>query len=173
MKKFLVGLTVFIIIVLSILIQINLLNIIPLAGVSANIGIILVAGIGLMCGRTFGGSIGAVYGLIIDIIFGKSLGLYLFLYMLTGYACGKIGRGVSRENKTTLVVVIGAVTILFEGLAYICGIIFYNYDFSILPIIGIIIKEVIYNIILTMILFKPITLLAEILNKSKDSYYLL
>ena len=36
-----------------------------------------------------------------------------------------------------------------------------------------ILKEAIYNMIIALILFKPLSVLAEIINKSKDSYYLL
>ena len=42
MKKFLVGLTLFITIIISVLIQINLLNVITFAGTAANIGIVFV-----------------------------------------------------------------------------------------------------------------------------------
>ena len=119
MKKFLVGLTVFISIILSVLIQINILNVITFAGTSANIGIVLVVALGLMCDKNIGASIGASYGFIIDIIFGKSLGFFVLLYMLLGYVCGKIGRGLSTENKTTLVVVTGIASLAFEICAYI------------------------------------------------------
>lgn len=119
MKKFLVGLTLFLTIIISVLIQINLLNIVTLAGTAANMGIILVVAIGLMCDKTLGGVIGIIYGLIMDVIFGKALGFYVLLYMMLGYTCGRIGRVVSRENKTTLVVMIGISTLVFEIASYI------------------------------------------------------
>ena len=173
MKKFLVGLIVIITIILLVLIQINLLNVITFAGVAANIGIVVTTAMGLLCGKEVGTTVGGIYGLIIDIIFGKSLGFYFLLYMILGFCCGMIGRGFSKDNKTTLVVMVGVATILFEILSYGLGMIIYNYNFAIFSILIFAIKEAIYNILIGVILFKPLTLLAEIINKSKNSYYLL
>ena len=173
MKKFLVSLLVFIIMIISILIQINLLNVVTFAGVAANIGIVIVATIGLMCDKTAGAVLGSIYGLLIDIIAGKALGFYLLLYMLLGYIIGKIGKGFSKENKTTLIVIVAISTIVFEIATFLLGMIIYKYDFDMITLIQFALKESIYNIIISLILFKPLTFLAEILNKSKDSYYLL
>ena len=68
---------------------------------------------------------------------------------------------------------IGISTLGFEILSYIFGIIIYNYEISIFALLIFIIKEAIYNILIGILFFKPFTLLAEIINKSKDSYYLL
>lgn len=93
--------------------------------------------------------------------------------MLLGYFSGKIGRGFSKENKTTLIVMIGIATALFEISSYIFGMILYNYEISMFALLIIILKEAIYNVIIGRIFFKSLTILAEIINKSKDSYYLL
>ena len=93
--------------------------------------------------------------------------------MLLGYFSGKIGRGFSKENKTTLIVMIGTATVLFEISSYILGMILYNYEISIFALSLIILKETLYNILIGRVLFKSLTVFAEIINKSKDSYYLL
>ena len=82
MKKFLVGLIVFITIIASILIQINILNVITFAGTAANIGIVLIVSIALMCGDKPGVLIGGIYGLLQDIISRKiNWFLYTIIYM--------------------------------------------------------------------------------------------
>lgn len=173
MKKFLVGLIIFIVILVAILIQVNLLSVVTFFGTAANIGIVLATGIGLMCGKEIGGIIGGIYGLIYDIMFGKAIGIYLLLYMLTGYLSGKIGKGFSKENKTTMIMMTSVSSILFNIFFLILAKMIYGYDNAILYSIFTIIKETIYNLIVAMILFKPMLLLAEIINKSKNSYYLL
>lgn len=50
-KKILVGLILFVFIWLTMLIQINFLNIVELFGVSATIGIVVIVGIGLLSGE--------------------------------------------------------------------------------------------------------------------------
>lgn len=90
MKKFWVGMIVFIIILILTSLQINLLNEITFFNTAADIGIIFVIGLGLICDKELGGIIGLVYGFIQDILFGKALGVYALLYMLIGYFSGKV-----------------------------------------------------------------------------------
>ena len=168
MKKFLVGLIIFIVIVVAMLVQINLLSVVTFFGVAANIGIVLTTGIGLMCGI-----IGGIYGLLCDIVFGKAIGIYLLLYMLTGYLSGKIGKGFSKENKTTMIMMVSVSSLLFNLAFLLVARIVYDYEIAFLYSIFTILKENIYNLIIAEILFKPVLLLAEIINKSKNSYYLL
>ena len=52
-------------------------------------------------------------------------------------------------------------------------IILYGYDLEVVAVLKLIIKETIYNMILARLLFKPMTGLGEIINKCKNSYYLL
>ena len=173
MKKVLVGIIVFLVIIFLLLLQINLLNVVTLFGASANIGIILVSIIGVMCGTTVGITVGSSYGLMVDIIAGKSIGLYMLLYMLLGYLCGKVGKGFSKESKMTMTIITVIATALFEIATYVVCIMVYKYEKSFIMLIFTILKEAIYNMIIALILFKPLSVLAEIINKSKDSYYLL
>lgn len=173
MKKVLVGIIVFLVIIFLLLLQINLLNVVTLFGASANIGIILVSIIGVMCGTTVGIMVGSSYGLMIDIIAGKSIGLYMLLYMLLGYLCGKVGKGFSKESKMTMTIITVIATALFEIATYVVCVMVYKYEKSFIMLIFTILKEAIYNMIIALILFKPLSVLAEIINKSKDSYYLL
>ena len=173
MKKILVGLIIFVVIWFAILIQINLFNVITLAGTASNLGVVLVVSLGLMCGHTVGGIIGFTYGLLVDILYGKTIGLYVLSYLLLGYFCGKIGRDFSKENKTTIVAITGIGTILFEIFYCALGIFICDYDFSLFNFIITVLKEAIYNMIIAIILFQPTSFLAEIINKSKNSYYLL
>lgn len=173
MKKVLVSLIVFFVMWFFILLQINLFNVITLAGTAANIGAVFVIAMGLMCDKQVGGVIGGIYGLIIDIFSAKAIGLYMLSYFLIGYASGKIGRSFSKENKTTLVVMVGIGTILFEIFNYVLGILIYKYDISFIKLGIEIFKEAIYNMLVSIILFKSMMFLAEIINKSKNKYYLL
>ncbi len=173
MKKLLVGLIICIVIWATMLVQVNLLSTITLFGTKACIGIVLITGIGLMCDKTPGSIIGFIFGLLQDILFGKAIGVYALLYMLLGYVTGRLGKGFSKDNKTTLIVMVGISTIVFDILFQILAMIIYKYDLSIINFVSVVLKEAIYNILLVIILFKPLLLLSEIINKSKNSYYLL
>ena len=93
--------------------------------------------------------------------------------MLLGYLCGKIGKNFSKDNKTTIVGIAGIGTILFEIFYNIIGIMMCNFNISILNFIITLFKETIYNMLIAIIIYKPSLLLGEIINKSKNSYYLL
>ena len=67
MRKTLTGVIMVFVIGIAIFLQANLLQVIPLDGTSANIGIILVASVGLICGKYIGGVTGIVYGILYDI----------------------------------------------------------------------------------------------------------
>lgn len=172
-KKILVGFIVFILIYICIYLQINFLNYIQLFGVSANIGIIFVTGIGILSGKVPGGITGATYGILLDLLYGKSFGVYFMIYMALGIASGVLSKGFSKENKLSVIYMSAIFTVIVEALTYFCFIIIYRYTFEFSAMINIILKETIYNIFIAAILFKPLTLIGEIINKSKKSYYLL
>ena len=172
-KKVFVGFIVFLFIWICLFLQINFLNKIPLFGVPANIGLVLIVGIGLLADKTPGALVGCTYGLILDILFGKSIGVYFTIYGLLGYTSGMLSKGFSKENKLSMVYMTAAFTAVVEAITYLLFVIIYGYRFE--PFIAIlnIVKEVVYNMFVARILFKPIGGIAELINKTKNSYYLL
>ena len=73
MKKFYVGLITFLVMLLVIIIQINLINSLPLWGIVANIGICMISAFGISAGKFVGGIVGFFYGLFIDLLFSRVL----------------------------------------------------------------------------------------------------
>lgn len=173
MRNFWVGIIVFLVILLCIWMQQNIINAIPLFGAIANIGIILVVTLGLISEQKIGATVGIVYGLLLDILFGKTIGIYTLLFFIMGIFCGKIGHGFSKDNKSSVVMVVALVTVIYEIINYLLFVVIYKYDFELFSSIWTIILECVYNIFLTIILFKPFSFLGEIINKGKSSYYLL
>ena len=173
MKKVLMVIITFRIICISIWFQMDFLNSIPLSGVIANFGIILVSGIGLVSGNLIGGILGGVYGLLIDISFGGNIGIYTALYALSGILSGYLNSSFSKGNKVSMVMLIFICTILFESIVYLLNIILNGFEFDFGVLIIKLILESAYNMILTIMFFKPISFWGELLNKTKNSYYLL
>ena len=103
MRKTLTSVIVLCVISISIFLQANLLEMIPLNGTSANIGIILIASLGLICGKFVGGVTGAVYGLIYDVSFGRAIGLYTGMYILVGLISGTLNKNFSKDNKISMI----------------------------------------------------------------------
>lgn len=126
-----------------------------------------------MSGKLVGGLTGVAYGLLMDVIFGKFIGINILLYTLTGIFTGYISNGFSKDNKTAMVVIVSITTILFEMANVLLLYIFNKTSFEIISVLITVILETAYNMILTLILHKFIIELGEIINKSKNSYYLL
>lgn len=173
MRNFWVGVIIFFVIILCFCIQINILNLIPLFGVIANIGIVFVVSLGILCGQKIGITLGIVYGLFMDILFGKALGIYTFLFFVMGFFCGKISKGFSKENKSSILMIVAIVTLIYEVSSYFVFMLIYGYDLVLFSTIWKIILECVYNLFIATLLFKPFSFLSEIINKGKRSYYLL
>lgn len=173
MKKVLMVIITFIIICLSIWFQMTFLNSIPLSGVVANFGIVLIAGLGLVSGKFVGGIIGGVYGLLIDLAFARGIGLYVTLYALVGIISGYLNNSFSKGNKISMIMLILICTSFFEIVAYLFNILLNGFELDIKILIIKLVLESMYNILLTVLFFKPIVFYGELLNKTKNSYYLL
>lgn len=173
MRNFCVGLIVFAVMIFLIWAQLNIFNFIPLFGVKANIGLVLVVALGILCGQKIGIAIGIAYGIMSDILMGKAIGIYTFLFFLVGFFCGKVSSGFSKENKSSITMIVALATLIYELICYIAFAAIYSYDFELFSTIWVIILEALYNVLITLILFKPLSFLAEIINKGKRSYYLL
>lgn len=173
MRNFLTGVIVFGVILISIWLQLNLFNNIPLLGVKANIGIVLVVTLSTLCGQGIGISVGITYGMLSDILFGKAFGIYTFLYFLIGFFCGKISKGFSKENRTAIVMITIATTIIYEIISYFIFMIIFDYDVEVISMIRIVLFEGIYNILIARLFYKFFSNLSETINKGKRSYYLL
>ena len=173
MKKIFMGFVTFVIICFAIWFQINFLNSIPLAGVNANFGIVLVAGLGLICGKFVGGLSGGVYGLLLDIVLGRSVGIYLGLYALVGILSGFLNKGFSKGNKVSMIMIVSIATAVFEAILYLLNIMLNRYSLDFGVLINVLVLESAYNILLTIIFFNAIAFLGDILNRCKNSFYLL
>lgn len=173
MRNFWAGVIVFFTIIFCFWFQFNILNLVPLFGVTANIGIVFVVALGILCGKSTGITLGLIYGLLADVLLGKSVGIYMILYLLIGYLSGKISYSFSKENKSSIVMMAAAGTLIFEVICYFMFVIFYGYEFEFFTTIWTIGLECIYNIFVAWVFFKPLSFLAEIINKGKRSYYLL
>lgn len=173
MKKFLMTLITFLVICLTIWFQINFLNSIPLAGVTGNIGIVLIAGLGLVSGKIIGGTTGFVYGLIMDVALYRTLGVYTLLYTAMGMIAGFLNNSFSKDNKISMVMLILFVTLIFETIFYLLHVLLHGFDFQLSILFIVLILESAYNMLLTMVFFKSITFFGDLLNRCKNSYYLL
>ena len=172
MKKFFVGVLTIIIILLFIWLQEYIFNYFSLFGVIPNIGIILIITISMCAGKNIGAIAGLIYGALFDIAFENSFGVYMLLFGLLGYLVGLLKGEFALDNQFSLLIIVTVSTILIE-IANLLFLSFKNtfFDFSYLYVFKVISLEVIYNIFLMFIMYKPLMLLGDIINRSRRAYY--
>lgn len=137
---------------------------IAFAGIVPNLLIILTASFGLMRGEKEGLLIGFFCGLLQDIFFGELLGFHALVFMYIGYVNGKFSRIFYPED---IKLPIALITV--SDLTY--GLIFYilmfllrgRFDFA-YYFTRVILPEVIYTVVVTMVMYPLIRKLNEALE---------
>ena len=143
----------FIFMFISFLLQSTLLSQFTVGGITPNLIIIVTASLGLLLGRRYGMISGFVVGLIVDIFFGRILGVYALLYMFVGYLNGFFRKILfPGDFKLPLALIIGS-DLAFGHFCYIF-LFFFKGDFEyVYYLTSIILPEVIYTTIIAIFYF--------------------
>ena len=142
----------------------TILEQVKLHGVKPDLFIVIVVCIAVLRNDIEGSLLGFVCGIIRDIFFGKSLGFFALLYMLTGYLCGRPFKYFYRENYFVPMLLCFCATIFFESCVFILK--FFKPNDFIYAFGSIIFPQSVYNTILILIFYPLIYLL----NKQLENY---
>lgn len=135
------------------LLQCTLFPKLALASVKPNLLIIVTAGIGFMRGPKEGMLTGFFSGLLIDIQFGSILGFYALIYMIIGYIDGLFEQMYYDEEIKLPIVLIAASEFVYGLVIYFLQFLLRS-EFNFLHFLGhIIIPELIYTIVVTLVLY--------------------
>ncbi len=97
----------------------------------------------------------------------------MFLYFAVGIASGFVKTKISKDNRLSLIFMVITSTIAFEIISNIFNMAIYGIEFEILYLLKVVIIEVLYNMFITYMLFRPLMYWGEMINRSRDGYYLL
>ncbi|MDO5389618.1 MAG: rod shape-determining protein MreD [Eubacteriales bacterium] len=134
--------------------QSTLLQKIAIGSISPNLLVIFVVSVGLMRGNKTAMFVGFFTGLLDDLCFGGAVGLNAFLYMAIGYLCG-FSCKIYYDNNIKVPVILVAL----NDLIYNMGIFVFTFLLRgrihfLFFLERIIIPELIYTILLTVIAYK-------------------
>lgn len=135
--------------------QANVFQSFTIAGIMPNLFVIFILFIGLYGNTTLGISFGVVGGIIIDLIYSKTIGITAIMLCIIGYLGAWFDRNFSKENKMTIIFMTGLATVIYEIGYYALSSIILKFTPEIWAFIKILIVELIYNILL-VILFYPL-----------------
>ena len=156
LKKTIINIALIAIILILYYLQSNFFSWFNIAGVMPNLFVILVLFVGLFANRTMGTAYGVGVGLILDFILGERVGIYAVSLGIIGFLAGVFDKNFSKDSRMTIMFMVAGATLIFEILTYLMNYIFLSINVEILNFIKILLIEIIYNILLTIILYSLI-----------------
>ena len=153
MKKTMVIICFFITFIITYFLQANFFSWFTIAGIKPNLFIILILCISLFAGIKVGIGYGLFYGIFLDVVLGKSIGIYTISLTLVAILGGYLDKNFSKDSRLTIMLMVIASTLIFEVASYILNIIILNINVEILNFIKILVIEIIYNSIITIIIY--------------------
>lgn len=118
-----------------------------------NLFVIYILFIGLFASRTVGAIYGIVIGLILDLLLGMQVGINAITLGLVGFLAGVFDKNFSKDSRMTIMLMVLGATFMVELLNYLLDYMFIGINIEILSFTKILIIEIIYNLILTIILY--------------------
>jgi rod shape-determining protein MreD len=114
--------------------------------------------IGLFMGRNSGIILGVIFGILIDIFIGKHIGITSIMLAVIGIIASIFDKNFSKDNRITIMAMVGISTAIYEMGFYILSYMVFNINIEVIAFIKILFIEIIYNIILTIVLYPIVQL---------------
>ena len=164
MKKFFIGLLMYIIFIVLYFLQADFFSWFTIAGISPNIFVIFILFIGLFTDNKFSLILALLTGITLDLIGGRTLGVTAILFMLIAIAARYFDKNFSKENKFSIIIMVVGMTIGFEVINYFLNVVILEISAEIRAFLKILSIEILYNVLLTIILYRLILKLGSLLE---------
>ena len=156
MKKTLVIFLLFIAFLIIYFLQANFFFFFSIAGIKPNLFIILILFISLFAGIKPGIGCALFFGIYLDIVLGKKLGTSTLMLTLIAILGWYFDKNFSKDSKLTIMLMVIGSTAIYEIGSYILNIVTLGSYIEVMQFIKILLVEIIYNSILTIILYPAI-----------------
>lgn len=153
MKKTIINIGLVITFFVIYFLQLNFFSWFRIAGVMPNLFVILVLYIGLFTNRALGLTYGVLFGILLDLFIGKKIGITAIMLGSVGIIAVIFDKNFSKDSRMTMMIMVAVCTIAYEIGIYVLNYIFFSINVEILCFAKILIIEVIYNILITIIIY--------------------
>lgn len=153
MKKAIITVILFITFLIIYFLQVNVFSNYPIAGIAPNLFIVFVLFIGLYANQSLGVAFGIIVGLFLDSIYGKAIGPSAIMLCIVGFLGAYFDKNFSKDNKLTILLMVIGTTAIYEFGLYSLRAIILNFSFEIFEFIRILLLEILYNSLLTIIFY--------------------
>ena len=133
--------------------QANFFSWFSIAGISPALFVIYVLWIGLFGNKVMGIAYGVVIGTFLDLLFCEKVGTNLIGLTLVGFIAILFEKNFSKDSRITIMAMVFGTTAVFEISSYIINYMMYGNSIEIIRFLQILVVEIIYNIIITIIIY--------------------
>lgn len=158
MKKAIVIIGIFITFLITYFLQANFFSWFTIAGVKPNLFIILVLFISLFTGIKVGIGYSLFFGIFLDMVIGKNLGTCTIMLVIIAILGFYLDKNFSKDSRLTIMLMVMASTLIFEVGSYILNIVILDTNIEVLFFIKTLFIEIIYNTIITIIIYPLVQL---------------
>ena len=144
--------TVFIFLILYFL-QVNFFNWFTIGGISPNLFVILILFLSLFAGKRLGVPMGIFIGIVLDFFMNKKIGISGIMLGAVGIIGGILDKNFSKDSRMTIILMTIGVTAIYEIGMYILNYAIVSINVEIIPFVKILLVEILYNVIITIILY--------------------
>ncbi len=153
MKKVIINIILVVLCFVIYFLQSNFFNWFTIAGVMPNLFVIFILFIGLFGNRIMAIVYSTIIGIFLDLLFEQSVGVNLIGFVLIGIIATIFDKNFSKDSRATIMFMVFGSTIFFEIVTYFMNYLLYSVNTEVFKFIMILILEVIYNIIITIIIY--------------------
>lgn len=153
MKKVIINIVLIISALIIYYLQSNFFSWFTISGIMPNLFVILVLFVGLFASQLMGTIYGVGIGVILDLLLGNKIGIYAVSLGIIGFLAGVFDKNFSKDSRMTIMCMSLGATGIYEILNYLLNYIFLGTQIEIINFIKILAIEIIYNVILTIILY--------------------
>lgn len=133
--------------------QSNFFTWFTIAGVMPNMYIILILFIGLFAKKKIGLIFGLLGGLYLDILLSKVVGISALGFAIIGILGEVFAKNFAKDSRITIMLMVVGSTFIYESIIYFANTFIAGNQIEILAFIRIVAIEIIYNTLLTIILY--------------------
>ena len=153
MKKFISVVLLLVVFLIIYFLQANFFSWFTIASIKPNLFIIYILFIGLFAGKKLGLVLGILFGFFIDVVIGRQIGISGIMLGIIGLIGEYLDTNFSKESRITIMIMIACSTIIYEVGCYIFNIITLEMNLEIISFARILLIEVIYNLLITIIIY--------------------
>lgn len=153
MKKFLIGIAMYVVFIILYFIQADFFSWFTIAGISPNIFIIFILFLGLFTDNLFSIIMALLTGITLDLIVGRTACISPIIFSLVAIIAGYFDKNFSKDSKITIMIMVVGMTIVCETANYFLNAAIIESIVEIKSFVKILFVETLYNAILTIIIY--------------------